>query len=128
RRSAAVRHVCQPCTDPGRHRRRLALAVAALGRRSGDAGLADPRAPAAVAAPLADATAAPCVDPARTAAGRRLCHARSGIGVAARHRDGSPMNALDIIAAAGTEPCNPWPRHVLSRPDWAAMAGALAAG
>ena len=36
------------------------------------------------------------------------------------------MNAFDLIAAAGTEPCHPWPRHVLSRPDWAAMATALA--
>ncbi len=35
------------------------------------------------------------------------------------------MSALDLLNATGTEPCRPWPRRVLSRPDWAAMASAL---
>jgi Ni,Fe-hydrogenase III large subunit len=36
------------------------------------------------------------------------------------------MSALALIRAAGAEPCRPWPRHVLARPDWSAMAAALA--
>lgn len=36
------------------------------------------------------------------------------------------MTAADLIREAGTEPCQPWPRHLLSRTDWGAMAAALA--
>jgi Ni,Fe-hydrogenase III large subunit len=36
------------------------------------------------------------------------------------------MEASALIRAAVTEPCLPWPRHVLSPPDWAQMAEALA--
>ena len=36
------------------------------------------------------------------------------------------MTAFDLIRAARAEPCRPWPRHVLPRPDWGAMAAALA--
>ena len=36
------------------------------------------------------------------------------------------MTALDIIAAAATTPCHPWPRHVLTPEAWAAMVAALA--
>jgi Ni,Fe-hydrogenase III large subunit len=35
------------------------------------------------------------------------------------------MTAFDIIRAAGAEPCRPWPRHILLRPAWEAMAAAL---
>ena len=35
------------------------------------------------------------------------------------------MTALDLIRAAAAEPCRPWPRHVLSRPDWESLAAAL---
>ena len=36
------------------------------------------------------------------------------------------MSASLLISAARTEPCLPWPRHVLSHDEWARMAGALA--
>jgi Ni,Fe-hydrogenase III large subunit len=36
------------------------------------------------------------------------------------------MNASGLIRAAVTEPCLPWPRHVLSSSGWARMAEALA--
>jgi Ni,Fe-hydrogenase III large subunit len=36
------------------------------------------------------------------------------------------MTALDLIRAAPAEPCRPWPRHILARPDWESMAAALA--
>ncbi len=35
--------------------------------------------------------------------------------------------AADIIRAAPTEPCHPWPRHLLAGEQWLAMAAALAA-
>jgi Ni,Fe-hydrogenase III large subunit len=34
--------------------------------------------------------------------------------------------ASALIRAAATEPCRPWPRHVLAPADWAQMAAALA--
>jgi Ni,Fe-hydrogenase III large subunit len=36
------------------------------------------------------------------------------------------MNASALIRAAATEPCRPWPRHVLAPADWEHMAAALA--
>ena len=36
------------------------------------------------------------------------------------------MSASLLISAARTEPCMPWPRHVLSSEEWARMAAALA--
>lgn len=38
------------------------------------------------------------------------------------------MNATDIIRAAPTEPCRPWPRHVLAWESWQALANALVEG
>ena len=35
------------------------------------------------------------------------------------------MRASALLRAAATEPCHPWPRHVLSREDWTQMAAAL---
>ncbi len=35
-------------------------------------------------------------------------------------------SASALIRAAATEPCLPWPRHVLAPADWAQMAAALA--
>lgn len=35
------------------------------------------------------------------------------------------MTASSIIAAAATEPCHPWPRHLLTTEEWGAMAVAL---
>ncbi len=35
------------------------------------------------------------------------------------------MIAARIIRAAGAETCHPWPRHILTAPDWRAMAAAL---
>ncbi len=37
------------------------------------------------------------------------------------------MTAAEIIRAAPTTPCHPWPRHVLPGQSWQAMADALAA-
>jgi Ni,Fe-hydrogenase III large subunit len=36
------------------------------------------------------------------------------------------MNASALIRSAATEPCLPWPRHVLPPADWAQMAAVLA--
>jgi Ni,Fe-hydrogenase III large subunit len=36
------------------------------------------------------------------------------------------MDASALIRAAATEPCQPWPRHVLAPNDWTDMAAALA--
>jgi Ni,Fe-hydrogenase III large subunit len=36
------------------------------------------------------------------------------------------MTAFDLIRAAPAERCRPWPRHILARTDWEAMAAALA--
>ena len=36
------------------------------------------------------------------------------------------MNASVLIRAAATEPCLPWPRHILGQAEWAQMAEALA--
>jgi Ni,Fe-hydrogenase III large subunit len=36
------------------------------------------------------------------------------------------MNASALIRSAATEPCFPWPRHVLTSAEWAQMAAALA--
>lgn len=38
------------------------------------------------------------------------------------------MTAFDLIRAAAAEPCRPWPRHILARPDWEAVAAAVAHG
>jgi Ni,Fe-hydrogenase III large subunit len=38
------------------------------------------------------------------------------------------MTAFDVIRAAPAAPCRPWPRHVLSLPEWGAMTAALAGG
>jgi Ni,Fe-hydrogenase III large subunit len=35
------------------------------------------------------------------------------------------MSTLDLLDTTGAEPCRPWPRRVLSRPDWVAMTSAL---
>jgi Ni,Fe-hydrogenase III large subunit len=35
------------------------------------------------------------------------------------------MSTLDLLNTTGAEPCRPWPRRVLSRPDWVAMTSAL---
>ncbi|HEY1932151.1 MAG TPA: hydrogenase expression protein HypE [Acetobacteraceae bacterium] len=37
------------------------------------------------------------------------------------------MNPLAMLDAAGVEDCRPWPRRVLSRPDWSALVAALKA-
>lgn len=37
------------------------------------------------------------------------------------------MNFAALLEAAGTEPCRPWPRRILARTDWAALATALQA-
>ncbi|MDR3538126.1 MAG: hydrogenase expression protein HypE [Acetobacteraceae bacterium] len=37
------------------------------------------------------------------------------------------MTAAAIIASAGAESCHPWPRHILTPTDWAAMAAFLVA-
>ncbi len=36
------------------------------------------------------------------------------------------MTAFDLIRTGRAEPCRPWERHVLPRPDWTAMVAALA--
>ncbi len=36
------------------------------------------------------------------------------------------MTAFDLIRAADTEPCRPWPRHLLTRASWTGMVAALA--
>ncbi len=48
------------------------------------------------------------------AAGRRR--------MAARHRGRGPVSSADIIRAAASVPCRPWPRYVLSGDAWAALA------
>jgi Ni,Fe-hydrogenase III large subunit len=42
-----------------------------------------------------------------------------------RRRGCRPVNASALIRAAPEEACRPWPRRVLSRAGWAAMAGVL---
>ena len=37
------------------------------------------------------------------------------------------MTAVELIRAAATEPCQPWPRHMLSQSDWMGLIAALAA-
>jgi Ni,Fe-hydrogenase III large subunit len=37
------------------------------------------------------------------------------------------VNPRALLEAAGSEPCRPWPRRVLSRPDWTALVAALKA-
>ncbi|HEY3846096.1 MAG TPA: hydrogenase expression protein HypE [Acetobacteraceae bacterium] len=36
------------------------------------------------------------------------------------------MTTFDLIRTAEAVPCRPWPRHILSQPEWVAMAAALA--
>ncbi len=122
--AATVQRLPAP-VGPARHRprrRRLgaggAAAIAVL--RGADPGSRSGSVHAGAGAGLAPTRPRHCVRPGDAGTGR---------GLDDRDRQRRPMSgpASDLIRASRIAPCRPWPRHVLDRDTWAAMAQALAA-